>query len=662
MIFESTKNRTLILYLILCAVSGIFAIFALFSFGSESEQVFLFGLSKIRFAFLLLFIFLTLFLIGLSIFLIRSNRFCGKINSGINEFFVVKKRLVPTSFFLLLLLITEAILLFFIIKITPADYAVYSDTLSPNFSTLHVIGLRLFPLILWGSIISLLSLCFLFAANLQELKKREFWNFSELLKLLAGYLTICLTLIHWVILSFQFNLLQKIPGWYWDLRPKSFTSRDLLALIILFLVFLTVYLVIKEPQKVKRNLVLLFILGWGIQISFGFIEGQGFASIREKYFSSYHRFYAEWASQQDYSVGYVISHYEDLLGKSMFTSTKPPGVISIYVGLERLLNFIHPLENNAQNYLRLQNVITGVFPLLTFFIVFWLFLYIRRLHLFPQNILAAYLSPLIYILTPCIALNVLFLDQVLYPSLFLAGTFLLIQSIKQKKIWISFFTGSFLYLAVFISFSMIPLLIFGVIYAVLDYFSAPKRTFILSQLKLLFFILLGFLVLFLFFQYVFDYDIFQRYKNAMLVVYNFDHYLRVGASPESEVFLSTKIQHILSAAYLNNIEFALAVGIPVFVLFFTRSVKIIRNLVCFKFNAAENIQASFLGTFLALNAYGQMSGEAARLWMFWVPMVSVFAGIELDQLIKEKKWVLFLLFFLQFVTIFITFKFQDLQM
>ena len=498
--------------------------------------------------------------------------------------------------------------------------------------------------------------------HINHFRHGEFWNFAKLGMLLITYLTLCLTVVHWLILGFQFDFLQKIPGWYWDLRPKGFSFRDLWVLLVLSAVFFTVFLIFRKPKKVLRNLVFLFILGWAIQISFGFVEGNGFASVRDKYFSSYHSFYAEWASQHDESVGYVLTNYEEILGESMFTSTKPPGVILIYVGLERLLNVIDPVEDNLQNYARLQNVITFVFPLMTFLIVFWLFFYTQKFLLSPPGSLVSYLSPLLYILAPDIVLIVLFLDQALYPSLFLAGTFLIILTFQKKKVWLALLTGCFLYLAVFVSFSMIPLLVFGVIYAFLNYFTTPKRTSVFVELKLALIIFAGIAAMFLIFQSVFNYDIFQRYQNAMQVVYNFDHYLRVGASPDTVVTFGSKIQHILSAIYLNNIEFALAVGIPVFVLFLIRSVKVIFNLLRLKFSTPENIQASFLGTFIALNAYGQMSGEAARLWMFWVPMVVIFAGIELEKLIKDKKWIIYFLLFLQLMTIFVTYKFQDLQM
>ena len=51
MINEAIKKRTLILYFLTSVLAGFFAIYALFSTGSESEHVFFFGLSKIRFVF-----------------------------------------------------------------------------------------------------------------------------------------------------------------------------------------------------------------------------------------------------------------------------------------------------------------------------------------------------------------------------------------------------------------------------------------------------------------------------------------------------------------------------------------------------------------------------------------------------------------------------------
>jgi len=60
-----------------------------------------------------------------------------------------------------------------------------------------------------------------------------------------------------------------------------------------------------------------------------------------------------------------------------------------------------------------------------------------------------------------------------------------------------------------------------------------------------------------------------------------------------------------------------------------------------------------------LNVYGQMQGEAARLWMFWVPMVVSFAGFELYSHFHRKNLVVYLVVTLQFITIWMTFMFQD---
>ncbi len=76
----------------------------------------------------------------------------------------------------------------------------------------------------------------------------------------------------------------------------------------------------------------------------------------------------------------------------------------------------------------------------------------------------------------------------------------------------------------------------------------------------------------------------------------------------------------------------------------------------------EAIQAALFGTFIALNLYGLNRGESARLWMFWVPVVVILAAIEIAPLLKRRPWLFYLLIAAQFMTLVLTYKFQDLKM
>ena len=59
----------------------------------------------------------------------------------------------------------------------------------------------------------------------------------------------------------------------------------------------------------------------------------------------------------------------------------------------------------------------------------------------------------------------LFLDQALYPSLFLAGTLLAVQLCRRPSGWLALGLGVYLFTALFFSFSLLALIPFVVLLA-----------------------------------------------------------------------------------------------------------------------------------------------------------------------------------------------------
>jgi hypothetical protein len=165
------------------------------------------------------------------------------------------------------------------------------------------------------------------------------------------------------------------------------------------------------------------------------------------------------------------------------------------------------------------------------------------------------------------------------------------------------------------------------------------------------------------FYYALDYNVFTRYQGAMKVVRNFDFLLRVDA-PRGEQLPNTGFllppRYILGAFALNNLEFASAVGFPIYLLFIVQGVATLSAFVKRKITPQHAILASFLATFLAMNIFAPIQGEAARLWIFWTPMIVLFAGSSIAALFKPHNRMTYLLVFLQLTTIYLTFKFQDL--
>ena len=204
------------------------------------------------------------------------------------------------------------------------------------------------------------------------------------------------------------------------------------------------------------------------------MEGRGLASLTDRFFLSYHRIYTEEACNATYSSHEAIVHYEDLY-TSMFLQTKPPGVVWMSFKLNQIANLpgLSSILDQLSGKITLSKFIprmtsvacqrsmvlrTLLFPLLsasTIWVIYGVAKWLIRGKEYTQ---LAYYSALLFILSPNILMLTMFLDQALYPALFLliAGATLL--SIQRKSFTASFLIGFALYITIFLSFSMLPLL------------------------------------------------------------------------------------------------------------------------------------------------------------------------------------------------------------
>jgi hypothetical protein len=196
----------------------------------------------------------------------------------------------------------------------------------------------------------------------------------------------------------------------------------------------------------------------------------------------------------------------------------------------------------------------------------------------------------------------------------------------------------------------------------LDYWLHYKERTISNTLLLVVGIGAGIAVLFVMFRVFLNYDFFQRYDTAMRVVRNFDFVLRTGQRITVDLTSTTVqpgLRQILRAASLNNVELAAAVGFPIFLLFLWRAT---RTLIALARRKASNLDfalGAMVLTYIALNLYGQVQGEVSRLWIFWVPMIVTFAGVELATQFKRRILVVNIVILLQLITILMIFQFQD---
>jgi len=74
------------------------------------------------------------------------------------------------------------------------------------------------------------------------------------------------------------------------------------------------------------------------------------------------------------------------------------------------------------------------------------------------------------------------------------------------------------------------------------------------------------------------------------------------------------------------------------------------------------VNASLFLAYVALNALRVVLGEAARLWMFWVPIMAILAVQYLLPAIRRSRWLMSVWVVVQFITVFLSYQFQDYLM
>ena len=522
-----------------------------------------------------------------------------------------------------------------------------------SYETFQVIFERILSLLGWIAAFLIQAAFFLAAAFPEHFSRRGFYDWDVIWKTLLALAAGALVVFHWIVLAFRLQIFTLIPGWYWDITNKPFGLRDAFFLLVVAVSLGSALYVLRAPQRWGRRLLLLVALGYFVQLSFGVLDGGGFESLRFKYVDSYHRSYAVIVTEQRMDPLDTIRNYEQKYADKMFPSTKPPGLLAIYNIIERLVDWINPQPTAELRFLALTRFLAYFLPLMTFLTLPALFAFAYRLK--PPD--QAMLPPLTYIFLPSIALIPLFMDQALYPLLFMIGALAALWAVRRGALLPALLVGFYLYLAVFVTFSMLALPAMVLALFAADFIVNRREREFRHTLILFAGLLVGILVAYTIFYFVFNYDFVTRYQGAMGVHVDFDFVQRTEAGPKSVEQIGLK--DYLGAMWLNNVEFAASVGFPVFLLFLSRSLRIGISFLRGRLTWANGALGAFLAAYIALNLFGQTQGEVSRLWMFWTPMVVLFAGFELAALYKHRRLAVGVLIFVQLITIFLTFKFQD---
>ena len=520
-----------------------------------------------------------------------------------------------------------------------ASFWLFAADISIDLNMLEVVYGRLFWYLIWILLLMFQGLVILFTAYRETIYSKSFWDKKILLKVFLIFSILGVSAFHWAILIFQIQFLVSIPYWTWFFQIKE--ADNLIFVILILISAGLIYWIIKKPNKTVRNLILLVFLGYFVQVGFGFVAGGGYETLRSKAVSAGHVKYLEYAVD-NLDISEAIFNYEEAFGWDVYLGTKPPGVLIFYILDQKLSNSFSTVDGYWARFDRLSRFNAFIFPLLTFLGLIPLY-YFARIFIGDKG---ALYSCILYIFLPNVVLMPMELDVVVFPAIFLIGLLLTWQVIQKRSTVWALVLGAYLYLAVYFTFSMLPLIPLCMAWIGLDYLLNVKKRSFWEVVKLGLLIGVSFLAFYFLAYFLLNYDPLLRYQNAMI-------------KHKSLKQFETGLDQIFKAIKLNNLEIASWVGFPVALLSVVFVIRSLVSLIKTKFKPLHILTMAFFITYLALNLVGQTRGEVGRLWIFMDPLIIIFAVSELLHQFKNPKWGVWYLYAIQLLTVYFTFRFQD---
>jgi hypothetical protein len=512
------------------------------------------------------------------------------------------------------------------------------------------------------------------------LKKPFFQDFGKLFAYGAGALCIFATGLQWIVFIFRLHLFEQIPGWYWPILIKGHFLRHAIIFCVLLVLFQAViYLIRRFPRLYFVYLTLICVLFLVFMYAIGYMEGRGMASLTDRFFLSYHRIYTEEACNSATSARNAIIGYEDF-SSSWFLQTKPPGVLwssFLVKGIASLpaispvldtwseslalSEFIPKMQDDA--CVRSMALVTFLFPVLAALLIGAMYWFAKILIGIKGSGQVAAYAAILFILSPNVLMLPLFLDQAIYPTIFLFVVGVTILAIRKKSLVGSLLVGILLYSAAFLSFSMLPLFLIPPLVFFFILWQENRLYDIWQEFKrsLLPMVTGGILSLGLF-KYFLNYDIFTRYQRMMNTSVEGVFYDKLGILSGVEISFWDKVRQTLLAMGLNNIELAVAIGFPTFIMFCVMGIRSVIHVIKRNSDPTAVVYASLFLTYVALIAFRVVLGEVARLWIFWVPPMALMAVQFVLPKIQRHWWFMPAWVALQMTTVFLTYQFQDYLM
>jgi hypothetical protein len=612
-------------------LQGMIALPFLLQIPSEQQSSWLLGYSRSRLVLFLLFGILEIALLLITIRFFRNNTWSRTVSSNIHSFVSNQKNYRLLRFWTVLTAVAGcAILIAFTIGPSGLRTGFYG-----------VIILRLQPVIA-SATLALLEIA-IFLLSIYRSIKREGtdWPYRLTIGVFSvGGLT---AFIYWILLYLDIGWLNQISNWYWLHFEKGGIHglRFLCLLALASLVFIWVFLSRSSPHL---RLIVLIVFGYLLMIGIGSVEGDnGFEIQRQKLLGlNNQEVYSHIVADEQVDPTKVIGNYENSAYYTMFLGAKPPGTLFLYSIIEKISEFVFkPADTFNDRLQRVTQLISVIFPLLTVLALLPLYK-VARQFLDQKD---AFIPCILYLTAPNVLLMPVGLDKALYPALFLVGIYLIDRYAHLRSYCSGLLLGLYLYLGLFFSFSLLPLLLWAPLWLLVNGFDQNRKALFPRLIRPLLGVGIGFLVSALAFSILLDYNVVVRYLGAM----DWHRYANK---------FDLTITFLWGAFIVNNIELAVFTGFPLIIIAGTQVVNSLISFIHRTLLPTDAFLVVFLIVYLVLNLTGQMHGEVARTWLFLVTVFSLAAGFFISHVKDIKMSAVLMLVILQLISTYFLLAYQ----
>jgi hypothetical protein len=338
----------------------------------------------------------------------------------------------------------------------------------------------------------------------------------------------------------------------------------------------------------------------------------------------------------------VITQYEDITPNTMLTRQKPPGALFVYSVFQKFSEvLLHPADNHEDRLEKLTQVMSVLFPLLAVLALLPLYKIARQF----LNEKDALIPCILFITAPNLLLMPIGLDKALYPTLFLIGIYLILKISQHRTFISSMLLGLYLYIALFFSFSLVPLLLWAPLWFLVDGFDQNRKALWARLVRPIGWTGLGLLFSAVIFGFLLNYNIATRYMNTLEWLRYVSHF---------ELTLS----YLSEVIFGINVELAAWSSFPLILIAGVQVISSVVSAIRHRLSHMDAFLIVFLVVYIFLNLFCQLNAEVGRTWLFLEAVFALAAGYFISRGSHLRVPAILTLAALQLVTTYFLLAYQ----